>query len=91
MKSSANIVQMELENNELVSDDLVNTAAYLAARSHWRAYFDDPRDQRLGDEDSWDRQVTTALGELGISQAQAAEINQFAKFESQFDNLTDEL
>ncbi len=55
-----------------------------AASSHWREYYGQPENSRLGDEHAWDSVVVEAIAQIGIEVATARELNECAKLDAQF-------
>ena len=65
--------------------DLTLNGIRHAIALHWKAYYSQPPEERLGDQDRWDDQILLTLRELGVvDERVAVDINEIAKFEAQF-------
>lgn len=70
---------------DYVPEDNLEVFAITQLSAHWRNYYATAPEERLGDEDFWDRQIPISVAELGIDPRKAEQLCVIAKLEAQLD------
>ena len=69
--------------------EITELFAFQAMLGHWREYYAQPEDKRLGDESVWHTVLVEAAQDIGFDKVSARELCEVAQFQAQLmpDNI----